>query len=105
MNLNNNPNFGELQAILRALDDDGGPHIVWVGFDGEVHIDPLPKGLLLVGYHETIRKQSKFRLETLDRGNEYVGQKAAGDKNWVERLLGGLNRLWRDNATGYCDSF
>ena len=45
MNLAKNPKPAELAALLTRCNDAGSSHILWVGFDGRVHLDPLPANL------------------------------------------------------------
>ena len=57
MNHKQNPTKEELIALLLPLNDEAASHVIWVGLDGEVHIDPLPDDLTPVGYEKI---QNKF---------------------------------------------
>ncbi len=45
----------------------------------------------------------RFRLETYDEGNGYVGLEAAEDDDYIDRLYDELVKAWNDNRTGYID--
>lgn len=105
MNLTRNPTRKELQALLAACDDTAAHHVAWVGYDGAVHIDPLPEDLTPVGFAELNKAAIKFRLETCERGNGYVGPNAAQDEKWVDRLFAALQDFWTKHAEGYQDVF
>ena len=97
MNLKNNPTIEELAALIRPLDDQNYSHKMWVDYDGDVHISIVPEN------EEKIHAKSKFRYECLDRGNGYVGPKAANDEEYVEKELEYLKRDWARGAEGYID--
>ena len=103
MNLNNNPTMDELRNLVAGCDDGACSHIVWVEKNGDVHIEPNPEHIL--PKHWDDRPSLQFRLETLDRGNGYVGPDAANDEEWVERLFKGLVDNWARGTQGYCDQF
>lgn len=105
MNMNKNPTRDELKQLLSGADDEAAHHMVWVGFDGEVHIDPIPHHLSPVGYYESMKDVMKFRLETCQQGNRYVGDAAAADRTWVDQLFGALEKNWTSGFTGYQDLF
>lgn len=46
-----------------------------------------------------------FRLETLMAGNGYVGQGAAQDDEWVERIYRVLKNNWPNPQSSYIDYF
>ena len=100
MNLAGNPKMTELQQLLMKQDDKSAHHIVWVDFQGEVHITALSSDETPAMF-ETQNKNIKFRLETCVRGNGYVGPAAAKDLHWVEQLFEDLNDLWREDFKGY----
>ncbi|MFP5234753.1 MAG: hypothetical protein ACLGSD_02535 [Acidobacteriota bacterium] len=105
MNLKSDPTPQQLMNLLAKQDDNAGHHVIWVGHDGEVHIDLLPRRLNPAGFSAENRSRIKFRLETCDRGNGYVGPSAATDSAWVDQLYGALLRLWEEDYEGYCDAF
>ena len=45
----------------------------------------------------------KFRFETFDAGNGYVGPLAAKDGEYIDELYNGLVATWKLNKTGYID--
>jgi len=97
MNLKNNPTIEELAALIKPLDDQNYSHRMWVDHDGDVHVSIVPEN------EEEIRAKSKFCYECLDRGNGYVGPKAANDEEYVEKELEYLKRDWARGAEGYID--
>jgi hypothetical protein len=105
MNMNSNPTSDQLKSLLAAADDNAAHHMLWVGFDGEVHLDRVPEDRSPVGYYEDRKAEMKTRLETFQSGNDYVGEKAAEDKAWVSRLFNALTKDWESGATGYNDVF
>ena len=46
-----------------------------------------------------------FRFETLDAGNDYVGQAAACDQNWVLHIYKALQKNWPQPFSSYIDNF
>ncbi len=105
MNMNNNPTRAELKQLLGAADDGAAHHMLWVGFDGEVHVDPIPSHLSPVGYYKSMEDVMKIRLETFQQGNEYVGPTAEADTNWVNRVFVSLEKDWASGFSGYQDLF
>lgn len=101
MNLKNNPTEIQLQRLLARADDDAAHHLLWVGKSGEVHLDPLPENMNPIAFSEQRNTEMKFRLESFDRGNGYVGQHAAEDGPYVARLLGELTDAWVSGVDGY----
>lgn len=105
MNMNRNPTKNELQEILRKCDDDAAHHILWVSYDSEVQISPVPEDLTPVGWAEQNNDKIKWRNETWVRGNKYVGPDAADDDNWVDKLFSHLKKQMELNTTGYVDTW
>jgi hypothetical protein len=103
MNLAENPTEAQLRLLMRLANDDAAPHMIWVGNDGEVHIDPLPQNISPVGYVERKESEMRFRFETFDRGHGYVGREASEDEQWVSRLYRALTRSWASGVHGYSD--
>jgi hypothetical protein len=97
MNMNNNPTVEELAAMMAIQDDNAHSHRMWVSHDGEVHISKVPED------EDYIRANAKFRYETLDAGNDYVGPNAASDLEYVQSELNHLKRDWETGAEGYID--
>lgn len=105
MNLAKNPTIAELKQLIMNCDDMAAHHIVWVDHGGNVNITPLPEKFSPAGFQTANEDKIKFRLETLNRGNEYVGITAANDGLWVENLYKTLVNLWAQNFKGYCDDY
>lgn len=47
----------------------------------------------------------RFRFETYDAGNGYVGPEAADDDEYIDDLYNGLIKTWKSNRTGYVDEW
>ncbi|MDU1604960.1 MAG: hypothetical protein E6845_18555 [Clostridium sp.] len=47
----------------------------------------------------------RFRFETYDAGNGYVGPEAADDDEYIDDLYNGLIKTWKFNRTGYVDDW
>ena len=99
MNLTENPSPGELVGLLFKQDDKAGHPSIWVGYDGQVHIDRFSSGF------DIHNPAIKFRLETCTKGNEYGGPVAASDEIWVKRVYTALLENWESGETGYVDVF
>ncbi len=76
--------------------------MVWVGKDGEVHIEALGKDRSPVALQER-RPEMKFRLEAFRQGGGYVGKTAARDEEHVQDLFDDLVKHWADGRTGPID--
>jgi hypothetical protein len=46
-----------------------------------------------------------FRLETWSRGNDYVGQRASTDHEWVGRIYEVLKANWPEPTSTYIDLY
>lgn len=104
MNLNNSPTIEQLRDLIAAADDNECSHQIWVGKNGEVH---LQKSTDLRWNDRQMDRidYEQFRLETFDQGNGYVGKSAAKDEKWISDLFRGLQMAWQKNATGYVDDW
>jgi len=100
MNLTKNPTIEELKKLLICLDDDSSNHIVWVSYDGEVHINPVE---IMGKFINEVKDELKFRIEIYIRGNKYVGNEAANDPKFLNRLFNGLIKFWETNRIGFVD--
>lgn len=97
MNLKNNPTTEELANLLKPLDDQNYAHMMWVDHNGEVNISVVPE------HEEKILAKAKFRYETLNAGNGYVGPTAAADDDYIKQELEYLKRDWAKDAKGYIE--
>jgi hypothetical protein len=96
--LSGNPTIEQFKAILASVDDDDAHHILWVGYDGVVHLDPKrPNGI--------DEEKIKFRYETFDQGGGWTGKGAAEDEESVKRFYESLLEFWAAGRKGYMDSF
>lgn len=84
-------------ASLLASKDDSLDRQVRVMENGDVVLSDVVGSQGLDGV--------RFRLETLSAGNDYVGEAAAKDANWVNRIYHAVFENWDSNARGYIDDF
>jgi hypothetical protein len=101
MNLNESLTREGVGALLSSADDDAAHHVLWVGNDGEVHLDPVPEDLTPAGWERQMDDVIRFRHESFQRGNGYVGDAAAADSSWVEQLYEWLTTNWTEGRRGY----
>jgi len=93
MNLNQNPAKEQLKALFSACGDSIGHHVLWVSKNGDVALSPLPSEINPVGFDQT-NPDLLLRYETFVRGNGYVGQQAAEDEKFVDRIFNSLQSEW-----------
>lgn len=93
----------DLRQLLASCDDMEGHHIIWVDHNGNVDITLLPAKLTPAGWGEMMEDKIKFRYETCQCGNEYVGFEAANNDKWVNELYNSLKKDWEENRKGYID--
>jgi hypothetical protein len=103
LNLEDNPKPEQLAQLLAECDDNAGHHIIWVDYEGNVFIDMVPNNLTPAGWAEQNWGLYKFRFETAQKGNGYVGKEAAKDKEYVKNELESLIEHWKSGETGYID--
>ena len=75
MNLTNYDAYKKLLQLftveLQKCDDNNGDHLIWVDFNGNIHIDRIPTGLR---WRQVIPKTNvKYYLNVRHAGNNYVG--------------------------------
>jgi hypothetical protein len=104
MNLVANPSIGELRELLSNADDDAGTHVLWVDQRGNVHLEALAE-LTPAAWGERNEADIRLQYESFQRGNGYVGPKAAKDDAWVSRLFQSLSQQWKSGASGFIDYF
>ena len=93
MNLKQNPTKAQLKALFSACDDTIGHHVLWVAMNGDVALTPLPNKINPVGFDQT-NPDLLVRYETFRQGNGYVGQHAAEDEKFVDRIFKSLQSEW-----------
>jgi len=93
MNLNQKPTREQLKTLFSACDDTIGHHVLWVSKNGDVALTPLPNELTLAGFDQT-NPDIQLRYETFVRGNGYVGEQAADDERFVDRIFKSLQSEW-----------
>jgi len=94
-----------LASLLSQCDDNAADHMLWVSHDGQVHLDPLGRGVSANRFAELNASEIKFRLDAFQRGDGYVGPAASKDPIWINRLFVALDRLWANEITGLVKSF
>ncbi len=92
-----------LKQLLSSVDDTEGHHIMWVDYAGNVYLTLLPEELTPAGWEEQMGDKVKFRYETFNRGNGYVGYDAAKNEEHIQDLYDELINDWKKNRTGYID--
>lgn len=93
MNLNQYPTKEQLKALFSSCDDTIGHHVLWVAKNGDVSLAPLPIELTPVGFDQT-NPDLLLRYETFVQSNGYVGQQAAEDEKFVDRIFKSLQSEW-----------
>jgi hypothetical protein len=102
MNMNNVPTKEQLRALLRACDDTAGDHILWVHRLGDVQITLLVDETPVM-WAARMSEEIKFRYETYSTHNEYVGENAANDDDYVSSLFEKLLKDYQNGSRGYVD--
>jgi hypothetical protein len=95
MNMNNSPTQDELQALIRGCDDAAGSHILWVNHDGEVQISLITDETPASSVRRN-EKNIKFRYESYGANNDYVGENAANDEDYVRSVFNQLLVDWNE---------
>lgn len=93
MNINQKPTKEQLKTLFSACDDTIGHHVLWVSKNGDVALTPLPNELTPAGFDQT-NPDIQLRYETFVRGNGYVGEQAADDERFVDRIFKSLQSEW-----------
>ncbi len=99
MNMNKNPNLTELKRFVSRIDDSAGNHIVWVDLEGNVHASKVARGDSPAEWARRMEGKFRCRLETLIKGNGYLGKKAAMDDQWMRQMLHELGEGWGKGKT------
>jgi hypothetical protein len=103
MNLGENPTLSEVRAVLASVDDSAGNHMMWVDWNGEVHLDRLDANQAPADFTEEHRDSVKFRFETWCTGNDYCGAHAANEESWVATVYEDLVDAWAEDRRGLLD--
>lgn len=72
-------------------------HQLRVDWSGDIYISTI------TGAEEI--DDVKFRWESWDAGNGYVGPLAASDNDYVRKSVASLKKCWEDEIRGYCDYY
>jgi hypothetical protein len=94
-----------LASLLSQCDDSVADHVLWVDHNGQVHLDPLDRGVTANSFAVLNEAEMKFRLDTFQRGEGYVGPEASKDAIWINRLFVAIERLWANDTKGLVKSF
>ena len=102
MNLKNYVTYKKLLQLftveLKKCNDKNDDHLIWVDFDGNIHIDCIPTQFR---WREVIPERSvKYYLNVRHAGNNYVGVAASEDKFQTLESFLILVRAWQQNETG-----
>lgn len=84
----------ELKELIANADDQYNNQLR-VNNNGEVYISRT------VGAENIY--DLRFRFETFDAGNDYVGINAANDLNYVQDTFNRLKKCWDEGRSGYID--
>lgn len=120
MNMNQNPTTKQLAALLASVDDWADHHKLWVGVDGQVHLDSgrrwnewNPHNISFGGRAATLSEYAlaesaehdtiQFEMEMCIQGNGYTGWQAALDGKYVRREFSLLSKAWRHGHRGLLD--
>ena len=96
MNLIQYPELEALRRLISQCDDRAGHHIVWIDQAGQMRVSRLPPGETPNMWSRTHQRQVAARLETFERGNGYVGPKAARDETYLKELLIKAREAWEE---------
>ena len=101
MNLQNYDTYQKLLQLFTVelkKCNDKNDHLIWVDFDGNIHIDCIPTGLR---WRQVIPEKSvKYYLNVRHAGNNYVGAEAAEDKFYMLESFYIIVRAWQQEETG-----
>lgn len=80
---------------LIANADDSVDNQIRVTESGEIYVSTTVGACDIEGI--------RFRLETFDAGNGYVGKEAAEDDRYIDRMYGDLKKCWSNGSRDYVD--
>lgn len=75
--------------------NDSFSHQLRVDWSGDVYLSTITGAKKI--------KNIKFRWESWDAGNEYVGPRAASDQKYIRRSVKELKKCWEEDVQGYCE--
>lgn len=87
----------ELFKDLIASADDSHDNQIRVTEDGELYISSVVAADNIEGL--------RFRFETFDAGNEYVGESAASDDKYIKKMYEAVMKCWEKGRRGYIDYY
>lgn len=105
LDLQHEPTPDKLRAILATCNDAEAHHVIWVDQRGRAYVEPVPHALSPRQMIEAKGVAVRFRMETLQRGNGYVGPDASKDERWVSHVFCALVNAWAGDARGHVEVF
>lgn len=82
---------------LIASADDSADSQIRVTEDGEIYISTVVGDVDIDGL--------RFRFETFEAGNGYVGKEASKDDRYIEGMYEDLKQYWYDGSRGHIEMF
>ena len=103
--MDRSPTLAQLREVFASCDDHSGhPHVLWVANNGKVQISAV------AGSSESPPITNvRLRYEMFSPKSGHVGQQAAEDTNFMNRIFESLQSQWQDTANRdgeiYVDKF
>lgn len=96
IDLNSDFTLKDVAALLRSATDKE-----------HTQLRVSDKGIAYISNDVGVRNLSgvKFRLGTWAAGNDYVGENAAQDNEWIEKIYRVLKNNWPNPSLDYIDHF
>lgn len=91
--------FESFRELVRGQ-DDSFHNSLCVGADGGVYFHTWGNGIKRPPF-----PKDGFRFETFCMGNEYVGDSATGDREFVSKLFSAIKFNWARGTVGYLDAW
>ena len=93
----NDPNQFTLEGVKRliASKDDSSHHQLIV----------TKQGVAFLSDGEASTEDVAFRFETWAAGNDYVGEAASRDEEWVSKIFEALKKNWPDPTDTFLDLY
>ncbi len=104
VDLKNNPTASELAELFRPLDDTVSSHLLWVDFQGGVHVSPLSRYPTIKEFKEEMTEKGykpKFWYEKFPKNYGFVGPDIADNLEFIESKLVELKYDWGNDEKGY----
>jgi hypothetical protein len=95
MNLNDDPTIDQLRNLIRMGVDALWHHILWVDKSGYVMLTGVPRN---ENPEEAKLRNAQLRFEGFRVGNQYVGEDAANDSEFMAELFDKLLESWNKST-------